>query len=222
MGRHPAGGAARGRARAAELCRLCARRRARRGDGHRGQGAGAVLRAAAGDRDRARRAARRAQCRFPERGQRQCPRIRRHASGNGDAPGGAGRAGPVRAGRAASGVRPRPAARVYSRGRDLVPRRARRDADALPARLAHHRDLRDFRGGGGLRPPARARCAADRLGARPCRDAIRQPRRKPRQHGEKPRGRQRREKRAGRGAVRRGRVYRTRSSRSKGATGSRR
>ena len=27
------------------------------------------------------------------------------------------------------------------------------DADALPARLAHHRDLRDFRGGGRLRPP---------------------------------------------------------------------
>ena len=29
-----------------------------------------------------------------------------------------------------------------------MPRRARRDADALPARLAHHRDLRDFRRGG--------------------------------------------------------------------------
>ena len=41
-------------------------------------------------------------------------------------------------------------------------------------------------------PPARARCAANRLGARPCRNAIRQPRREPRQHGEKPRGRQRR------------------------------
>src|SRR5215469_6747320 len=65
----------------------------------------------------------------------------------------------LRTGWAASGVRPRSAARVYSRCRDFVPRRARRDADALPPRLAHHRDLRDFRSSGCLRPPARARCA---------------------------------------------------------------
>ena len=92
---------------------------------------------------------------------------------NGDAPGGAGRAGPVRAGRAASGVRPRAAARVDPRGRDLVPRRARRDADALPARLAHHRDLRDFRR---RRRPAPA-CSGSTRGTRPGRSAM--PRRNP-------------------------------------------
>jgi hypothetical protein len=37
--------------------------------------------------------------------------------------------------------------RLFS-ARDFVPRRARRDADTLPARLPHHRELRDFRGGG--------------------------------------------------------------------------
>ena len=88
----------------------------------------------------------------------------------------------------------------------FVPRRARCDADALPTRLAHHRDLRNFWGGGRLRPPARARRAAHSLGPRSCRNTIREPRRKYWQHGEKPRGRQRREERTGRGAVRRGRV----------------
>jgi len=206
MGNDPVGGAARGRTRVAELCRLCTRWRAGRSYGHRGQSVDAVFRAAARDCDRARRSARRSQCRFSERGQRQCPRIRRHASRNGDAPSGGCRAGTVRTGRAASSVRPRTAAGVYSRRRDFVPRRARCDADTLPTRLAHHRDLRNFWGGGRLRPPARARRAAHSLGPRSCRNTIREPRRKYWQHGEKPRGRQRREERTGRGAVRRGRV----------------
>src|SRR5215472_14219569 len=143
MGNDPGAGAARGRTRVAELCRLRTRWRAGRSYGHRGQSADAVFRAAARDCDRARRTARRAQCRFSERHQRQYPRIRRNASRNGDAPSGGGRAGTVRTGRAASGVRPRTAARVYSRRRDFVPRRAGCDADALPTRLAYHRDLRD-------------------------------------------------------------------------------
>jgi 2-methylcitrate dehydratase PrpD len=63
-----------------------------------------------------------------------------------------------------------------------------------------------FGGGRRLRSPARARRAAHGLGPRPCRNTIRKPRRKHWQHDEKPRRRQRREERAGRGAVRRGRV----------------
>jgi hypothetical protein len=71
-------------------------------------------------------------------------------------------------------------------------------------------DLRNFRGGGRLRPPDRARRAPDGLGARPRRDAIRQPRRKSWQHVQEPWRRECGQERTGRGAAGRGRVQWTR------------
>ena len=100
----------------------------------------------------------------------------------------------------------RAAARVYPRRRGRVPGRQRADAEPLPARLAHHRDLRHLRRRRGGGEAARARRASGRLGARPCGDAIGRARRKPRQHVEEHRGRQRGAKRARRRAVRRGRA----------------
>ena len=126
-----------------------------------------------GDDRRPQRARRRAQRHVPQRRRRQRRRFLRHPSADRDPSDRAGHAGALRAVRAAARARRRSAQRLRDRRRGRVPDRQFDLAVALPdAGLAHHRELRRVRRGGRRRPAARARCAADGLGAGLRRDAI--------------------------------------------------
>ena len=72
-----------------------------------------------------------------------------------------------------TGQRRRAAARVHPGRRSRMPHRQRRLSRALRRRLAHHRDRGRVRRGGGVGQAPRPRRAADGLGARHCRHAVR-------------------------------------------------
>jgi MmgE/PrpD N-terminal domain len=110
-----------------------------------GTGAEAFLRPAAGDRHRPQRTTGPAFYSISQRDQRQCSRIRRHPSAHGHPSCGPGRAGVVWVIRAAPHQRPGAAARRDTRHRNRVPHRHRDLSGTLPARLAHHLDLRGVR-----------------------------------------------------------------------------
>ena len=151
---------ARGRADNHEFCRHCIGRLPGRGDRPGFAGAWTVLRPPASDGNRPQRTAERAFCYVSQRRQRQCSRIRRHPPAHRDPSGGAGRAGVVRLVRAAPRQRPGVAARDGARRGNRVPDRQRDLPGALPARVAHHLDLRRVRCGRSRRQAVAAGPAA--------------------------------------------------------------
>ena len=135
-------------------------------------------------RDRPARQARHAERRIRQRGERERARLRRHASPDHHPSDRAGRAGAVRARRVAADLRRGAAARLRARRRGRMPARQCGHALALPARLAHHVDLRRVRRRRGGREAAGLRCRAFRLGARQRVGAILRPGRDARHDGE--------------------------------------
>ena len=92
-------------------------------------------------------------------------RLRRHAFEDRDPPCGSGRFGDSRLRRDAPRFRPRFPQRARARSRDGVQNRQRRLSQSLRRRLAHHRNRRRVRLGGGRRKADGAHRAADGLGA---------------------------------------------------------
>ena len=165
--RGPAGECPQGRRpHAPELCRRRHWRVAPRDGGHRGRGAGAVFRPAAGQPVRPSRAAR-----HHERGLHQWRlqphlRLRRHPPEDDHSSRRAGDLGHPGSCRDEAGQWPRPAQCARARGRDRMPDRQRGVSQSLRCRLAHHRDRRRVRRGRRRGPADGPERTADGVGAR--------------------------------------------------------